>query len=329
MSDILSEDEIAALFEAAKDGQAPPEPETRKQRRPRRVREIDFSRPTKFTQDQQRRIERAHATFCRQISTQLSAELRTTFEFEVINIAQHSWAAALDEIPQPSVYAILQVAPLGTTMVLSIELAAIHRILTRMLGGSDPGRVPERQLTEIELTLARRVLGTVLQGLSATWHDLLGVELSLGALETTPQGVQLAPPSEPSLAITIEAVDSRASSTVSIVVPHRAIEQVLDRIPSGQQYGDASEADHDPRDAEALRTSVAAVEVEVRAEVAAVELTLEEVVALAPGDIVTLPSSAEAGVTLFADETPIQRCRPGRSGSRRAVQVVERLEGNL
>jgi len=30
-------------------------------------------------------------------------------------------------------------------------------------------------------------------------------------------------------------------------------------------------------------------------------------------------------VTLFADETPVYRARPGRHGNRRAIQVVERL----
>jgi flagellar motor switch protein FliM len=30
-------------------------------------------------------------------------------------------------------------------------------------------------------------------------------------------------------------------------------------------------------------------------------------------------------VTIFADETPVYRAKPGRSGNRRAVQVLERL----
>ena len=56
MSELLSNDQIAALVEAAREGKA--EASLKRQRRVRRVREIDFTKPTKFTQEQQRRFER-------------------------------------------------------------------------------------------------------------------------------------------------------------------------------------------------------------------------------------------------------------------------------
>src|SRR5690606_22731275 len=55
MSEILTNDQIAALVEAAKQGELPEEPSGR---RGRRLRTVDFSRPTKFTSEQERRITR-------------------------------------------------------------------------------------------------------------------------------------------------------------------------------------------------------------------------------------------------------------------------------
>ena len=48
--------------------------------------------------------------------------------------------------------------------------------------------------------------------------------------------------------------------------------------------------------------------------------------ALQPGDVLRLDAPAEAGVTLFADKVPVHRAKPGRSGSRRAVQITDRVE---
>src|SRR5262249_6078582 len=76
-------------------------------RRQRRVREVDFARPTKFTQDQQRRIARGHDSFCRAVSTLLSAEVRTAVELEVVNVDQQTWSSAVGEIPQPSLLAVI------------------------------------------------------------------------------------------------------------------------------------------------------------------------------------------------------------------------------
>jgi flagellar motor switch protein FliM len=59
----------------------------------------------------------------------------------------------------------------------------------------------------------------------------------------------------------------------------------------------------------------------VRAEIAGVHLPIEAVLALEPGDVLHLHSPADAGVTLYADKVPVHRAKPGRSGSRRAVQI--------
>jgi len=66
----------------------------------------------------------------------------------------------------------------------------------------------------------------------------------------------------------------------------------------------------------------------VRAEVAAVELPIEQVLALQAGDVLRLDAPADGGVTLYADNVPVHRARPGRSGGRRAVQVIDRTGGS-
>src|SRR5689334_14496135 len=76
-------------------------------RRPRRVREIDFSKPTKVAPDQQRRLERAHEGFCRTASTRLTAELRGNFLFEIADCEQVTWGGALGGVPEHSVYQVL------------------------------------------------------------------------------------------------------------------------------------------------------------------------------------------------------------------------------
>jgi flagellar motor switch protein FliM len=76
-----------------------------------------------------------------------------------------------------------------------------------------------------------------------------------------------------------------------------------------------------------VRAAVGRVEMTVRAEVAAVDLPIEDVLALQPGDVLRLDARADDGVTLFAGAVPMHRAMPGRSGGRRAVQVTERLGG--
>ena len=109
---VLSEEQVAALVAAAKDGQLPDAARQAPVSRRRRVRKIDFTRPSKFTTDQQRRLERAHENFCRSVSTRMSAELRAPISVELIDTAQLTWANALEEVPRRSVSGIVEVAPI-------------------------------------------------------------------------------------------------------------------------------------------------------------------------------------------------------------------------
>ena len=319
---VLSDEQIAALVAAAQGGEAidkRPEP---RQRRGRRVREIDFSRPNKFPQDQQRRLERAHDAFCRTVSTRLSAELLTPIELEVIAVDQLTWSSAVAQVPSASIAAVVSMQPIDTQLLMTCELPLMMRLVERLLGGTAMARPPLRELTEIESALARRLLVGWLTQLSATWEELADVQLALHTLEPQLANVNLAPPSEPTLTLTIEAKVNGTSSTISLVIPWRSIEPVQPRLQAGQ-YG---EAQVDATSADALRAGLAGVDVEIRAEIASRSMSVDEVLALTPGSILRFGVPADAGVTLFTGHVPAHRGRPGRNGNRRAVQVLERLE---
>jgi flagellar motor switch protein FliM len=322
--DVLSNDQVEALVQAAKQGQAGARPEApARSRRAKRVREIDFSRPSKFAQDQQRRLERAHEAFCRLASQQLSAELLTEIEMDVLGVDQLTWSTAIAQVPQPSLNAIVDVRPLGTQVLMSTELSLLLRLVERLLGGAGTGMMRPRELTEIEMALVRRVFTTLLEQLTVTWDELVGVNFGLLELESQISTVHLAPPSEPTLVLTLEVKVDKASSTLSLVFPYRSIEQVLPQL-SGSQYG---EVHIDPSTAGAVRAGVAGVDVEMRAEVASTALPIDQVLALRPGDVLRFRAPASEGVKLFAGHVPAHRARPGRNGNWRAVQIVERLGG--
>jgi flagellar motor switch protein FliM len=327
MTQILSDDQIEQLVARARDGEDLTLDQAPKTRRPRRVREIDFSRPNKFTSEQQRRIERAHEAFCRTVSTQLSAGLRTPVELEVLNVGQHTWASALAEVPLPSIFGIVEVQPLTTRMLLAVELPAIHRVIVRLLGGPSSGRVGGRDLTEIELALTRRIFVTLVGQLSASWGELMGLTFGLLDLESALPAVQLVPPSEPSLAVTIELRSEGGSSTITLIVPHRSVAPGLADLSSGH-YAELEAGGPDTDAAAAVRASLADVGVELRAEIASVEMPVEALLALKPGDIIRFAAPVAAGMTLYAESVPVHRVRPGRSGKRRSVQIIERLEAD-
>jgi flagellar motor switch protein FliM len=195
------------------------------------------------------------------------------------------------------------------------------RLVERLLGSTSSTKTRPRELTEIEAALVSRVFNALLEHLSETWAELVDTTMELRAIETQLANVNLAPPSEPTLMLTMEVRLDGTSSTIALVIPHRSVEPVLGRL-SASHYGDTA---IEPEAVEAMRASVAAVNVEIRAEVAATDLTLDEVLALGPGDVLRFGVPAADGVRLFAGRVPAHRAQPGRNGNNRAVQVIGRL----
>lgn len=319
---VLSEEQVAALVAAAKEGQLPTGGAQAPLSRRRRVRKIDFTRPSKFTTDQQRRLERAHENFCRSVSTRMSAELRAAISVELIDTAQLTWANALDEVPRRSISGIVEVAPIEGRILITAELTLLLGLLERVLGGQAGERPAERTLTDVDRALVKRLLQTLLDELSISFGDLAELQFGLLDIETERAPAQLAPLSEPTLAMTFEFKVGRLSSTMVLLIPHRAIEPVL-RTAGSTQHDDDLRADA----AAAVGAAMGEVVVRLRAEVGSVDMPLGDVLALQPGDILRLDGAAQEGaVTLFADAVALHRAKLGRNGRRRAVGILGPVE---
>jgi flagellar motor switch protein FliM len=311
---VLSPDAIEALVEAAKEGRLPEE-QAQQPRRQRRVRTVDFTRPTKFTSDQERRIQRSLDAFCRTASTRLSAELRVPLELEAINVSQLTWSNAHAQVPTPSVSAVLETRPHDTRLLLSVESGLVLAAIELLLGGTEIDDIRERRLTDIDTVLARHFMDRLANQLSIIWSDVADLELGVAGIDAHLETAQLALVSEPTLSLTIEARLAGTSSTMTLLVPYQSIAPVAHRFSTDVHAGDGAGTDG------AVRRAVGGVNMTVRAEVGAIELPVEQVLALQPGDVLRLGPTA-GGITLFAGDVPVQQARAGRSGSRRAVQVL-------
>jgi flagellar motor switch protein FliM len=132
------------------------------------------------------------------------------------------------------------------------------------------------------------------------------------------------PGSEPTLVITVEARLARRSTTLALVVPWVTVAPVAAAFASPDEAAGLTD---DPRAAAAVRAGLREVAVDLRAEVGDTHLPLDDVLALRPGDVVKLDAMAGDDAAVYADAVPVHRARAGRSGTRRAIQILGPYEG--
>lgn len=318
--EVLEQDRIAALVEAAKQGNLP-EAEVAVGRRSGRVRTVDFSRPTKFGADHQRGLNRATDTFCQTLNTRLSSELRWALELEPLGTAQLTWTATQGQIAPHSLLSVLEIEPLGTRIMLTVEKAFVVVCLECMLGGAPERPNRSRRLTEIDWSLAHSLFDSIVTPLSQAWKELGGVTLRVIELDAR-DASQIASVSEPTFSTQIEVKINQQSYSLGLLVPWAAIEPIERRI-SGRE-----EEERDVNHSTPLEDPLGNVPVTVRAEVAHVQMAVRDILALGPGSTIHFEAPAADGVELYADSVPLARARAGRQGPRRAVQLSDFFEEN-
>ena len=105
-----------------------------------------------------------------------------------------------------------------------------------------------------------------------------------------------------------------------ITMPYSMLEPIRDLLISGFQR---SENEKDDRWVKALRRDIVLAPLNISLRVAERELTLRQVLALQPGDII--PIEIPENLTLRANSVPVFSCKMGTSRGNLAVKIVDQV----
>lgn len=316
-----------AVGQSSSDSEAPEAPETAETppadaaEHSQRVRSLDFSQPTKFTSEIKRKLTGALEPFGVAFGGWLAKELASEVELRLEGVSERSWAQATAQLPAASVAVAVDAPAIERQMLLCADLPLLLQALECMLGGSASQAQGERHLTSLDWKLANGLLEGVVKELSAAWGELNGPELELGELDVEGDGGVLVAPSEATLCATFASTIDGQPASMTLLVPWSAIEPFAERLrpgTAGQQRATQVSVVDEPR---ALRQGVASAQVLLRAEVGSVQMPVQQMLELLPGQLVRLDGRAEDGVRLFAEGVSLGRGRPGRSGTRRAIKL--------
>src|SRR5437763_10739961 len=302
MSDVLDQSEVDALLAAVEGGQmqqeAPPTVFGRVGRHRVDVHVYDFKRPERVSKDQMRALEALHEGFGRNFGAALSGYLRTIVEVNVANIEQLTYSEFIHSLPNPTCFNLLKAEQLDGQLCLEISPLIIYPIIDRLLGGSNADLfIPQRPLTQIEQRLVQRITDRATHHLSEAWTNLTPVTFSVQDFESNPQLVQIVPPNETVVVIGFELKMGNRAGTMSLCLPYNAIEPIMGKLASQNWFSYQRRGAIDDH----LRKRTGNVHnapVEARAFLAQTTISVNDLMSLQVGDIITTEKSSEADVLI-------------------------------
>jgi flagellar motor switch protein FliM len=217
----------------------------------------------------------------------------------------------------------------GGQAILDIAMPLVFAFVDRIFGGKGSSEgVQARTMSQIEMGVIAKILKRMVEDLEHTWAPIQRVEVSDIELETNPEFMQIAAPSDIVILLAFEVNSTNASGLVSLAYPFYTLEPLLPRL--GQQ---AYVRHHRRDEAETIRKSRAALgptPIELAVELGKTAMSLADVDGLQVDDVIWCPTQVTEPLVMHAGDQPKFYVRPFATESGRlAVKGVGKVPREL
>jgi len=289
------------------------------------LRTYDFRRPTKFKKDLLRTLVMVHDNFARLLQNFLFANLHTRAQVQVRGTNQYLFAEFTELLPNPAVVATFKLDPLPGICLLEISHNIAFAIIDKVFGGNGSEVQPQRNLSDIELSIIRRMVSDMFAPLQEAWRNVLEIRPKLEGLETNPLFLQTSPPSEVHATVTLGVQIGEHMGHLMLAFPSAAMDPVLSRLSMHTWLGsDKAVAEADSR---ALQTTVQQAPVNVGVHLGQGRITVGEFMALKVGDVISLDTRADGELPVYIGNCLTFYGRPGVVGTRMSIQITRHAPG--
>ncbi len=339
MAHILDQNEIDALLAAVDQGTIISEPDSATapaasasdsggssgsevKGPPAQVRTYDFKRPERVSKEQMRSLESLHEGFSRNFGASLSGYLRTIAETYIVSIEQMTYSEFLQLLPNPTCMNLLSCAPLEGSMILEINPLIIYPIIDRLLGGgSDAAFIPDRGLTPLESLLANRIISRALDSLHDAWRPVRELNFAISATESNPAMVQIVPPNEVVVVVGFEIGMGGRSGMMSLCIPFNVIEPIMGEF-TGHNWSMYRRDGDNQQSRQKLISRISGTTAELRANLAETTITLQELMNLKVGDMLTTERKSDSQLVVTINGKSKFRGKPGIFRGHKAVSLT-------
>lgn len=289
----------------------------------------NFRRPDKFSKDHLRALQDVHREFSRQISLVLTAYLRMHIEIDVVSTDQLTYDEFMRSMPSPITIGIFELNPLPGQILLGVSFEVLSCIVDRMLGGVGISENRQRELTDIEEALAKKVIERTVKTLESAWSGIIPVQAEVVGLDNSYQMIQVATSGEIVALITFEVqIAGKYFGLISLCFPYPVLENVLAHLSTQhifQTKGIVATTEERQKMIQKLNTS----KVDLSVIYGSCDIPLEEFIHIKEGDIIKLENKTNEDLVVKVNDEKKFFARPGTLKNNICIKITDRYDATV
>ena len=328
-SNLLSDEELAALSEGVRDGSI--ETDTGFNTKVR-VRKHDLASEDSSLGVNVSSIDMINERFIRMFRMGLLEVLRTSPRVNPTRVRIMKYSEYLQDLKPPLAVNMIRMGPLRGNSVIIIDPNVVFSSLDSFFGGFGKGVTdlpPGRLFTPTETRIIKIILEVFFRSLTEAWAPLMPIECEHISSEINPQFAQIADENDLVVLSRFEA-DATASGGrgfIDLVYPYATLKPVRELLSSRVSSGEGNE-ESDRKWRSDLAAAVGDAKLELQVTMGDVKTTLHHLNNLQEGDLLFFKKDDTALMT--ANGVPAFHVNVGTRGSQVAVQIDhEHVHGKL
>jgi len=317
-SEFLSQDEVDALLKGVNGDEDASGPEEQVSG----VRPYNLAKQERIVRGRMPTVEILNERFARYLRIGLFNFMRKSPEISVGPIKVCKYSEFVRNLVVPTNLNIVHAKPLRGSALVVFEPTLVFSVVDNLFGGDSRfhTRIEGRDFTMTEQRIIHRMLEVVLEGYGRAWKPVHPLSFEYVRSEMHTQFANIATPSEIVVTTSFSVELGSAGGDIHICMPYSMLEPIRDVLYSSTH---ADNSEPDTRWMRMLTKQVQFAEVDLVAQLARTQLTLNEILNMRAGDIIDL--DLKPTLTAEVDGVPVFECRYGVLNGQYSIKIDQFL----
>lgn len=322
MAKILSQNEIDALLNqvSVSDDKLSKEELSDISDISRKAVAYDFKHPNRVSKDQMRTLESLHSNFAGHFGSALSGITRSVVDIDLLSVDQITYSEFIMSLVSPSCTYVFSLSPLEGGGILDFNPSVVFSFVERMFGGIGKSLPTERELTGIEKALMTKISNRGFKELEKAWAHIVSLQIKMSALESNPQFIQIVPPGETVIVISLQMKMQATSGIMTICYPYLTLESIVSKL-SAQNWIDQNKKMMNEEDSTLNKRRLTAVTTNVKAILGNSSVSIRDLLNLEEGDVLRIDRQTKSDIDIIVGDKIKFYGKPGKVGKQLAVKI--------
>lgn len=330
MERILNQEEIDELLAAFDDGKIEARLSEGGEEKPRpaataskHVASIDLTRGQNYSKWRIANLDIVFNSFARYYSIALSNSLQQGVTVSKGEIVSRFFEDFLGAIENPGVLGAFSMDPLKGSGLFVFDKQLCFGLVEVLFGMPAESEFvfPNREVTAIEANIIRSLISEGCQVFNRAFASLDYLNASLSRVETNPRMLNILAPDTEVIQVTFKAQLGTLEGEIMMVIPYFSLEPFKDKLrDEGIQLSEGNKESNWTRQ---LEKELRGMEIPVSATWGELSLTIQELLSLTEGDIISFDYDEAMPIKVSAGNQPKFGGQPGIQNGKKVVRLLK------